>query len=56
VTMAAVKVAGRRFNRKVDVAQRGSALIGAHTAVLPVYFHESFSHVSFPGSPARGMV
>src|SRR5450759_2955728 len=34
----------------------GSADISVHTPVLPVQFHDPFSHVSFPGSPGPGIV
>ena len=30
--------------------------IWPHTPALPVYLHESFSHVSLPNSPSIGMV
>ena len=34
----------------------GSAEICPHAPVLPVYDHESFSHVSLPNSPGLGIV
>src|SRR3954470_21543486 len=33
-----------------------STVIWVHTPVLPLTAHESFSHVSLPNSPGRGMV
>ena len=33
-----------------------SIAICPHTPALPVYLHESFSHVSLPNSPSAGMV
>ena len=45
---------GRRL-RQVDWPSSSSPLIGPQTLTLPVYAQESFSHVSLPDSPGRGI-
>ena len=49
-SMSAVIVVGGGADGQVDVAKSSSALIIVHTFALPVDFHESFFHVSFPNS------
>ena len=38
------------------MSSSSSIAICPHTPALPVYFHESFSHVSLPNSPSPGIV
>ena len=55
--MAAVEIGGRRFRPAGRRARASSStVICVHTPVLPLTAHESFSQVSLPNSPGRGIV
>ena len=54
--MPAVEVMRRGFHGQIDVAQFRVGAIIDQTPVFPVYFHEPFSQVSLPNSPACGIV